>query len=75
MSCGDCTGEDPQGCFDGGTEQHEFDSLEKAIEYAERVTKDVGPWEYMLIDVETEKELTKEEINPVFRKLYGYDYA
>lgn len=74
LSCRDCTGEDPQGCFDGGTEQKEFDSLEEAIKYAERVTSDV-PWEYVLIDVEREKELTKEEINPTFRKIYGYDYA
>lgn len=73
LSCGDCTGEDEQGCFEGGTELKEFDSLEKAIKYAERVTNDTI-WEYRLLDKDMQ-ELTTFEINQVYRKIYGYDYA
>lgn len=47
LSCHDCTGQDFQGCFDGGTElvDETFETVEAANAYAE--SKDwSGPWEW-----------------------------
>ena len=74
LTCRDCTYEDPMGCFDGVPEERECDSLEEAIKKGEQITRN-GVLEYRLLNFETKKELTKEEINPTFHKLYGYDYA
>lgn len=54
LSCSDCTGEDPDGCFDGGTESvyedpktHEpIMSEDQANEIGWRIIANVGPWEF-----------------------------
>jgi len=73
VSCPDCTGEDPQGCFGGDVDQEYFDDLEEAIKSGEKSTND-GIWEYRILDANTGEELPAEIINPAFRKIYGYDY-
>ncbi len=59
LYCSDCTGEDPDGCFDGGTEALEetFTDLELAHEAGWKATHDVGPWGYVIEDVETKEEI------------------
>ncbi len=43
--CPDCTGEDPQGCFDGGSDIEVFDTKEEAIAYGEKCTAQ-SIWRY-----------------------------
>ena len=51
LSCPDCTGIDPQGCFDGSahTDDELFDTPELAIEAGCKATHDVI-WEFEVID-------------------------
>lgn len=55
VSCSDCTGEDPLGCFEGGTEvlEESFASRAEAQRAGEDYTKDCGPWDF---EVEEEEE-------------------
>ena len=60
LYCRDCTGIDPMGCFDGGTELlesdtrpfiiREFDSTGAASAAGARATTGAAPWEYEVID-------------------------
>lgn len=52
--CHDCTDEDPQGCFDGGTQTSEetFDTPGEAADAGADYVDDVGPWDYEVIDEE-----------------------
>jgi hypothetical protein len=50
LSCSDCTGEDPLGCFDGGTELlnngQEFATIEDAERAGDDETRGCAPWDY-----------------------------
>lgn len=50
--CHDCTGSDPQGCFDGDTSTSDetFDTPEEAADAGSEMTSDVGPWDYYVVD-------------------------
>jgi hypothetical protein len=50
--CNDCTGTDPMGCFDGGSEfvDKEFESEEDAVEHGWNEIENVGPWEFRVYD-------------------------
>ena len=50
ISCPDCTDEDPQGCFDGGTEEEIFDTFKKAEEYGWKITGD-NIWKFEIVEV------------------------
>lgn len=61
--CRDCTGEDPAGCFDGGTEfipsedgddAQEFETIAAAKDAGYSATKNCGLWEYEVTDEEGE---------------------
>lgn len=56
LSCRDCTGEDPLGCFDGGTEWlnegQTFATREEADAAGYAETKGCGPWEWEVFEVE-----------------------
>ena len=59
--CRDCTGEDNKGCFDGGTELlsdtqppfcvRTFDTLHAAVDAGYEATRDCGPWEFDVLDL------------------------
>lgn len=51
LRCDQC-GDDPDGCFDGGSQLSEegFDSPEQADEAGSIVAGRVGPWEYQVTD-------------------------
>jgi hypothetical protein len=67
--CRDCTGEDSQGCFEGGIEivtddgapfgEATFATVEEAREEGHEWTKDCGPWRFEIID-EDGKVVTEE---------------
>lgn len=75
--CRDCTGEDPQGCFDGGTQLLEtsappfdpatFPTLSAAVDAGHAETKDCGPWEFDVIDADDNEvdygNMTQEQID------------
>jgi hypothetical protein len=56
LSCRDCTGEDEQGCFEGGTELlndgEQFDTRELAAAAGIAAIRGVGPWHFEVEDVE-----------------------
>jgi hypothetical protein len=55
--CRDCTGEDPQGCFDGGSELLEsplgvvadYGTEEEAEAAGRQAVRNCGPWEYEVV--------------------------
>lgn len=60
--CTDCTGQDPMGCFDGGSQilceserpylVKSFTELEQAKDAGYDATEDTGPWEFKILDNE-----------------------
>jgi len=48
--CRDCCGEDFQGCFDGGAENSEYDTLIEAKDVADNALKIGVPWEYKILE-------------------------
>jgi hypothetical protein len=60
--CDDCTGEDPEGCFDGSTHLSEetFDTWDKANNAGAGYVHDVAPWDYCVTD-EDGKEIKANE--------------
>ncbi len=60
--CRYCTGEDPKGCFDGGTEfipgdsdeDAQFETVALAKTAGQAAIKGCGPWEYEVVDEDGE---------------------
>lgn len=69
--CSDCTGVDPQGCYDGGTELlregRTFATLRAAVDAGYEETKDGAPRKFDVIDSDDEEidfgEMTEAQIN------------
>ncbi len=50
VSCPDCSGEDPMGCFEGGVSCETFDTREEAEEWAENLVGD-SIWQYKIYEL------------------------
>lgn len=58
MSCRDCTGSDPMGCFDGEPwEYGPYDTREEAEEKGRKEAAEVGPWEWEVKKVDDDYQV------------------
>lgn len=73
--CHDCTGEDPMGCFDGGSETIYDDppdsgqpilDMERAFEIGDKTVMNCGPWDYYVTEVDENgkkiREVTSDDL-------------